>query len=81
MIELTELYNPNDMDRPKRELACLVKALENKAINTLLLRNQNTWSFDTRELKEEIPCNERNFAKRKGVLKFETTSVSIAYQE
>ena len=74
MTELTELYNTNDMDRLKRELARLVKALDYKSINTLLRRNSNTWLFDTRELNEEIPCKERHFVKRKGVLKFETTS-------
>ena len=70
MIELTELYNTSDMDRLKRELARLVKALDYKSINTLLRRNQNTWLFDTRELNEEIPCKERHFVKRKGVLKY-----------
>ena len=74
MTELTELYNTSDMDRLKRELARLVKALDYKAINTLLRRNQNTWLFDTRELNEEIPRKERHFVKRKVVLKFETSS-------
>ena len=70
MIELTELYNTSDMDRLKRELARLVKTLDNKAINGLLRRNSNTWLFDTRELNEEIPCKERHFVKRKGILKY-----------
>ena len=54
-------------------------------INRLLRRNSNTWLFDTRELNEEIPCKERHFVKRKGMLKFETTSppnrVRKNYQE
>lgn len=74
MTELTELYNTSDMDRLKRELARLVKALDYKSINTLLRRSSNTWLFDTRELNEEIQCKEMHFVKRKGVLKFETTS-------
>ena len=85
MTELTELFTTNDMDKLKRELARLVKAIDYKAINTLLRRNPNTRLFDTRELNEEIPCKERHFVKRKGVLKFETASpanrVRKNYQE
>lgn len=45
---MTELYSTNDMNRLKRELARLVKALDYKTINTLLCGNQNTRLFDTR---------------------------------
>ena len=74
MTELTELFTTNDMDRLKRDLARLVKALDYKAINILLRRNPNTRLFDSRALNEEIPCKERHFVKRNGVLKFETSS-------
>ena len=72
MTELTELFAMNDMDKLKYELARLVKSKDYKTLNTLLRRNPNTWKFDTRELNEEILCNDRHFTKRKGVLKFET---------
>ena len=58
MTELTELFTTNDMNKLKHELARLVRTKEFKAINTLLRRNTNAWKFDTRELNEEIPCND-----------------------
>ena len=72
MTALTELFATDDMDRLKHELARLVGSKDYKAINVLLRRNSNIWKFDTRELNEEIPCDERHFTKRKGVMKFET---------
>ncbi len=62
----------DDMNKLKCELARLVRSKDYKTVNTLLRRNPNTWKFDTRELNEEILCDERHFTKRKGVLKFET---------
>ena len=72
MTELTELFAMNDMDKLKYELARLINLKDYKTLNTLLRRNPNTWKFNTRELNEEIPCDERHFTKRKGVMKFET---------
>ena len=72
MTALTELFATDDMDRLKHELARLVGCKEYKAINVLLRRNSNIWKFDTRSLNEEIPCDDRHFTKRKGVMKFET---------
>ena len=71
MTALTELFQTNDMNKLKQELAHLVEMKDYKTINVLLRRNTNTWLFNTRELNEEIPCNERHFTKRKGVMKFE----------
>ena len=72
MTELTELFEMNDMNKLKYELSRLVKAKDYKTVNTLLRRNPNTWLFDTRTLNEEIPCDDKHFTKRKGVMKFET---------
>ena len=72
MTELTELFTMDDMNKLKCELARLVRSKDYKTVNTLLRRNPNTWKFDTRELNEEILCDDRHFTKRKGVLKFET---------
>ena len=72
MTELTELFQTTDMDKLKRELARLVESKDYKSINTLLRRNPNTWLFNTRDLNEEIPCDDRHFTKRKGVMKFES---------
>ena len=72
MTELTELFTMDDMNKLKYELARLVRYRDYQTINTLLRRNPNTWKFDTRELNEEILCDDRHFTKRKGVLKFET---------
>ena len=71
MTVLTELFQTSDMNKLKQELTRLVELKDYKTINVLLCRNKNTWSFNTRELNEEIPCNERYFTKRKGVMKFE----------
>ena len=72
MTELSELFEMNDMNKLKNELSRLVKAKDYKTVNTLLRRNPNTWLFDTRTLNEEIPCDDKHFTKRKGVMKFET---------
>ena len=72
MTELTELFEMNDMNKLKYEISRLVKAKDYKTVNTLLRRNPNTWLFDTRALNEEIPCDDKHFTKRKGVMKFET---------
>ena len=72
MTALAELFTTDDMDRLKKELARLVGSKDYKAINVLLRRNSNIWTFNTRELNEEIPCNDRHFTKRKGVMKFES---------
>ena len=72
MTELTELFEMNDMNKLKYELSRLVKAKDYKTVNTLLRCNPNTWLFDTRTLNEEIPCDDKHFTKRKGVMKFET---------
>ena len=72
MTELTELFEMNDMNKLKYELSRLVKAKDYKTVNTLLRRNPNTWLFDTRTLNEEIPCDDKHFLKRKGVMKFES---------
>ena len=72
MTPLTELFAMNDMDKLKHELARLIESKDYKTVNTLLRRNPNTWKFDTRSLNEEIPCDEKHFTKRKGVMKFET---------
>ena len=74
MTALTELFQTSDMNKLKQELARLVEMKDYKTINVLLRRNKNTWLFNTRELNEEIPCNERHFTKRKGVMKFEYRS-------
>ena len=72
MTELSELFEMNDMNKLKNELSRLVKAKDYKTVNTLLRRNPNTWLFDTRTLNEEIPCDDKHFLKRKGVMKFES---------
>ena len=72
MTELTELFEMSDMNKLKYELSRLVRAKDYKTVNTLLRRNPNTWLFNTRELNEEIPCNDKHFTKRKGVMKFES---------
>ena len=60
------------MNKLKHELSRLLGSKEDKTVNTLLRRSQNIWKFNTRELNEEIPCADRHFTKRKGVMKFET---------
>ena len=72
MTELTELFATNDMNKLKHELSRLIESKDYKAVNTLLRRNYTTIKFNTRELNEEIPCEDRHFTKRKGVMKFET---------
>ena len=72
MTELTELFVTDDMNRLKKELDRLVRSKDYKAVNVLLRRNSNIWTFNTRELNEEIPCDDRHFTKRKGVMKFES---------
>ena len=64
------------MNRLKKELARLVGSKDYKAVNVLLRRNSNIWKFDTRELNEEIPCDDRHFTKRKEVIKFESKPTS-----
>ena len=71
MTALTELFTVNDMDKLKYELARLVESKECKTVNTLLRRNPNTWKFNTRELNEEIHCDDKHFTKRNWVMKFE----------
>ena len=71
MTELTELFATNDMNKLKHELSRLIESKDYKAVNTLLRRNYTTIKFNTRELNEEIPCEDRHFTKRKGVMKFE----------
>ena len=72
MSELTDLFNTNDKQLLKRELSRLAKNKDYKTINTLLRRNPNISSFDTRALNEEIPQQEKHFVKRNGVMKNET---------
>ena len=72
MTELTELFAADDMNKLKHELSRLIGSKDYKTVNTLLRRNPNTWKFNTRELNEEIPCADKHFTKRKGVMKFET---------
>ena len=72
MTALTELFACDDMDKLKHELARLIISKDYKTVNTLLCRNPNTSLFNTRELNEEIPCDDKHFTKRKGVMKFET---------
>ena len=60
MTALTELFAMNDMNKLKYELARLVESKDYKTVNTLLRRNPNTWKFNTRELNEEIPCEDRH---------------------
>ena len=72
MIELTELSATNDMNKLKQELARLVRSKDYKAVNILLRHNPNIWKFDTRELNEEIPCDDRHFTKSKGGMKFKS---------
>ena len=72
MTELTELFATDDMNKLKHELSRLIGSKDYKTVNTLLRRNPNTWKFNTRELNEEIPCADRDFTMRKGVMKCET---------
>ena len=65
MTALTGLFAMNDIDKLKHELARLIESKDYKTVNTLLRRNPNTWKFATRELNEEIPCDEKHFTKRK----------------
>lgn len=74
MTELTELLEMNDMNKLKYELSRLVKAKDYKTVNILLCRNPNTWLFDTKEINEEIPCDDKHFLRCKGVMKFEFRS-------
>ena len=76
MTALTELFACDDMNKLKHELARLIESKDYKTVNTLLRRNPNTWKFNTRELNEEIPCDDKHFTKRKGVMKFETRPAS-----
>ena len=71
MTVLTELFQTSDMNKLKQEIARLVELKNYKAINALLRRIKNKWSFNTRELNEEIQCDERHFTKRKSGMKFE----------
>ena len=72
MISLSELFITNDKQLLKRELSRLTKEKDYKTINTLLRRNPNVSSFDTRALNEEIPQQEKHFVKRNGIMKNET---------
>ena len=71
MTELTKLFAMNDMKKLKHELARLIESKDYKTNNALLRCNPNLWKFDTRELNEEIPCDEKHFTKRKSIMKFE----------
>ena len=71
MTALTELFQTTDMDKLKCELARLVESKDYKTINALLRHNPNILTFNTRDFNEEIPCDEKHFVKRKGVMKFE----------
>lgn len=62
------------MNKQKKELAQLVRSKYYKTVNVLIRNNPNTWTFNTKELNEEIPCEKRQFLKRKGVMKFPTRS-------
>lgn len=62
----------SDMNQLKKELARLARSKDYKAVNVLLRRNSNTWIFNTRKLNEEIPCEDKHFLKRKGIMKFES---------
>ena len=74
MTELTKLLEMNDMNKLKYELSRLVKAKDYKTVNKSQSRNPNTWLFDTKENNEEIPCDNKHFLKRKGVMNFEFRS-------
>ena len=67
----TELFETNDLNRLKKELAKMINEGDDKGINTLLRRNRNVDKFDTRSLNEELPQIEKHFVKRKGILKNE----------
>ena len=76
MTELTELFTTNDMIKLKQELARLVRFKKYKTLNTLFRRNPNITIFNTRELNEEILCDDRYFTKCKVEIKFETRAAS-----
>ena len=78
MTTLTELFAMNDMDKLKHELARLIISKDYKTVNTLLRRNPNTSLFNTRELNEEIQCDEKHFTKRKGVFTSSTAGKSFS---
>ncbi|KAK8884037.1 hypothetical protein M9Y10_043140 [Tritrichomonas musculus] len=79
MTELREQFATDGMNKLKNELSRLISSKDNKTVNTLLHRNPNTWKFNTRELNEEIPCEDRHFTKRKGVMKCETRARGVVY--
>lgn len=47
------------MNKLKQKLARLFRWKDYKMINSLLRCNPNTWSFDTKEINEEISCKEK----------------------
>ena len=71
MTALTELFAADDMNKLKHELSRLIESKDYKAVNTLLRRNYTTIKFNTRELNEEIHCDDKHFTKRNSVMKFE----------
>ena len=72
---MIEVFTTNDMSKLKCELSLLIESKNYKTLNVLLKRNPNTWLFNTRELNEEIPCNDKLFDKTKGVMKFEAKPI------
>ena len=65
---LEELYSTDDLTLIKKSIAELTAKQDYKTLNTLFRRNPNASKFDTRELNEDIPQNNKRFTKRNGKL-------------
>lgn len=63
----TGLFETNDLNRLKKELAKLINEGDNKWINTLVRRSRNVDKFDIRSLNEELLEIDKLFVKRIGI--------------
>ena len=63
-----QLYTCNDAHKIKAEIAKLVATQDYKTLHTLLRRNPLASAFDTRQLNEDIPQQDKRFVKRNGKL-------------
>lgn len=67
-ISFDELYNKSDMAKLKQSMVELVRKRDYKTLNKLLRRNYFVSKFDSRELNEAIPLENKRFPKRDGKL-------------
>ena len=80
-VSLEKLYSTSDLGVIKREIAELVPKQDYKTLNTLFPRIPNGSKLDTRTLNEDIPQDNKRFAKRNGKLCNVAKSVTSKTEE